>query len=450
MKNLPDKVTAYLRKYASKQWRVEPGIDKEFKNIIIIPSLAELNNLKNCLLSLAANENTYFTDTLVLIVVNNNETASAEVKKDNQNTIEFLCDILSNSDSDFAASRISASGLNIAFVDASTTGYEMPSKVGGVGLARKIGMDLSLPLFAYDTERNPGKNIMICLDADCAVNKNYINTIVDNFNSSSSSVAVINYEHSIEGTEEETYAIICYEIFLRYYVMGLSFAGSPYAFHTIGSAMACDVDSYIKNEGMNKRKAAEDFYFLEKLSKNYRIDTIRDAYVYPSRRSSWRVPFGTGQRVTRYLSGEQEEYLLLNPVSFEILKYWLFVFDSGDEISPEEYLALAEDIEPELKNFLVSQNFIDDLRSIINNSQSKAQMLKQKRKWFDGFKTLKLMHYLRDTAFPMINMFDALDKLFNMMNSGISIERKYPVPGIEIQKKYLTELRQSENKSVMI
>ena len=35
-------------------------------------------------------------------------------------------------------------------------------------------------------------------------------------------------------------AIICYETFLRYYVMCLRYAGSYYAFHTIGSAMACD------------------------------------------------------------------------------------------------------------------------------------------------------------------------------------------------------------------
>ncbi len=321
MKSLPEKVKTYLSGYASPQWRVEPGMDTRFKNIIVIPAIAEYNNLKNCLQSLASNDPKYFHDTLVLIVVNNNESASAEVKEDNRNTIEFLCNILSSNEDDFIASRISSSGLNISFVDASTTGFEMPDKQGGVGLARKIGMDLALPLFDYNVERsnslfNPGKNILICLDADCTVNTNYLSNIVEGFNSAFSSAAVINFEHSLEGTEEETYAIICYELFLRYYVMGLSFANSPYAFHTIGSAMACDVESYIKNEGMNKRKAAEDFYFLEKLSKNCRIDSIRDAFVYPSRRSSWRVPFGTGQRVTRYLSRQQEEYLLFNPAYF--------------------------------------------------------------------------------------------------------------------------------------
>ena len=68
---------------------------------------------------------------------------------------------------------------------------------------------------------------------------------------------------------DETKAIICYEIFLRYYVLGLKFAKSDYAFHTIGSTMLCTPDAYVKVEGMNKRKAAEDFYFLEKLAKIY-------------------------------------------------------------------------------------------------------------------------------------------------------------------------------------
>ncbi len=87
--------------------------------------------------------------------------------------------------------------------------------------------------------------------------------------------------------------------------------------------MICSYDSYIKTEGMNKRKAAEDFYFLEKLAKNFPITKIESATVYPSGRSSWRVPFGTGQRVTRFLAKGQNEYLLYSTESFRILKLWL-------------------------------------------------------------------------------------------------------------------------------
>ena len=127
--------------------------------------------------------------------------------------------------------------------------------------------------------------------------------------------------------DEETKAIICYEIFLRYYVLGLSFAKSEYAFHTIGSTMLCTPDAYVKVEGMNKRKAAEDFYFLEKLAKIFPIGEIKSTSIHPSKRGSWRVPFGTGKSVDRYLSNSRDEYLLYNPKSFVILKTWLEVLN---------------------------------------------------------------------------------------------------------------------------
>ena len=62
-------------------------------------------------------------------------------------------------------------------------------------------------------------------------------------------------------------AIDRYELFLRHYVLGLKLAGSPYAFHTVGSAMACTADAYVRRGGMNTRAAGEDFYFLQHLSR---------------------------------------------------------------------------------------------------------------------------------------------------------------------------------------
>ena len=48
----------------------------------------------------------------------------------------------------------------------------MPHKIGGVGLARKIGMDEALKIFNYNST---SKKILICLDADCTVASNYLN-----------------------------------------------------------------------------------------------------------------------------------------------------------------------------------------------------------------------------------------------------------------------------------
>ena len=83
------------------------------------------------------------------------------------------------------------------------------------------------------------------------------------------------------------------------YVIGLSYAGSPYAFHAIGSTMSCTAEAYAAVRGMNRRTAAEDFHFLDKLAKLGRIGHIEKTTVFPSPRTSHRVPFGTGQRMLR-------------------------------------------------------------------------------------------------------------------------------------------------------
>jgi len=83
------------------------------------------------------------------------------------------------------------------------------------------------------------------------------------------------------------------------------------------------MEAYVEVRGMNKREAGEDFYFLSKLAKIGKISYIKETCVYPSARPSTRVPFGTGSRVQRFLSGKGQEYLLYDPQIFVILADWL-------------------------------------------------------------------------------------------------------------------------------
>jgi len=59
-------------------------------------------------------------------------------------------------------------------VDAATERKEFNDDEGGVGLARKIGMDTALQIFDYSI---PGKKLIISLDADCLVEENYLSEI---------------------------------------------------------------------------------------------------------------------------------------------------------------------------------------------------------------------------------------------------------------------------------
>jgi hypothetical protein len=167
---------------------------------------------------------------------------------------------------------------------------------------------------------------------------------------------------------------------------------------------------------MNKRKAAEDFYFMEKLSKNYKIFEIQSATVYPSNRGSWRVPFGTGQRVNRFLSGERDEYMLYSPSSFKILREWNQFYYNFEISETDEILTFAKRLNPGLHQFLIDQKFDMQWNRILENTKSPDQLSKQKKLWFDGFRTLKLIHFFKDTSFPNVNMIDALIDMFNLSN----------------------------------
>ncbi len=440
MNSLPILVEQYLKKYSVGNWKLEPQFKNTFDNIIVIPVIAEYDNLRRLFISLLSNDEKYFRRSAIIIVVNNTPDSSDEVKNDNQKTLNFLKTLKSNSASDETlVEQLGKSGLNVGFIDASSTGFEMPKKIGGVGLARKIGMDEALKIFDYSSS---AKKIFICLDADCAVDPNYLTTVVEEFNRNNLFAAVVKFKHNVEENSPTTQAIICYEIFLHYYVLGLKYANSPFAFHTVGSTMICDHKSYIKVEGMNKQKAAEDFYFLEKLAKNFKIEKINSTTVYPSSRSSWRVPFGTGQRVKRFLSHSQNEYLLYDPSSFDILKQWLIIFSSDSKTSGD-YLEQAKNIHPDLSNFLIEQNFESDWNRIGENSTTAEQLAKQKHKWFDGFRTLKLIHFLRDKAFPQIDMFEALNGMFERVDikeNFFWFEKR--IPQLDVQKKYLKLLRE--------
>ncbi|MEM4247718.1 MAG: hypothetical protein QXH80_00460, partial [Candidatus Nanoarchaeia archaeon] len=99
---------------------------------------------------------------------------------------------------------------------------------------------------------------------------------------------------------------------------GLTFAGSPYAYHTLGSAMAFRASAYISAGGMPRKNGGEDFYMLQALRKIGRIGLISNTTVYPSSRISDRVPFGTGPRLKQYLDGTKNNYVY-NPQIFKDL-----------------------------------------------------------------------------------------------------------------------------------
>jgi len=443
---LDSEVVKYLDKYQIKGHELLWNRNNSTSSAVVIPAIKEFNNIRGLLKSLTEADPAFFSNTLFIFVINNTPSSDAHIKNDNFKSIELLENIIDKIPADNLIKEVINSGLNIGFIDSSTPGKEFSEKDGGVGLARKTGMDEALKIFNYKIK---GPKLLICLDADCTVEHNYLNEIHSAFLGKKVNAASVYFEHNIKDNEETDRAITIYEIFLRYYVLGLRYAGSYYAFHTIGSAMVCDHSTYIKVEGMNKKKAAEDFYFLEKISKNTGIFNINSTTVYPSGRKSWRVPFGTGQRITRFHAGTHYEYLLYNPDLFEILQEWLALYHDENIISPAQYLYHAGKINKNLYDFLVLQNFERNMEKIMKSSKADDQFRKQKLGWFDGFRTLKLVHFLRDNGFPNIFMLDALDIMFKKTNIPFTKRIGNCIPDQNTLFQYLNILRMlDKNKRI--
>ena len=170
------------------------------------------------------------------------------------------------------------------------------------------------------------------------------------------------------------------------------------------------------------------------------VYTINEARVFPSARGSWRVPFGTGQRIDRYMRKGQDEYLLYNPASFTVLKNWLSYFVSSSSNIAQDYLHEAQKIDVALHNFLAENDFEADWKRIFSGPSH--QFAIQKKIWFDGFRTLKFIHYLRDNGYPNVPMFEAIDALAVLMDAPISIKRDNLIPGIDVQMQYLQWCRE--------
>ena len=328
--------------------------------------------------------------------------------------------------------------IKLGYIDASSTGCEMPLRDGGVGMARKIGMDMALRLLKKSS--SPEK-LIISLDADTLVQTNYL-AAIKNYFTQKIKTAIIAYEHQMPVDYEGQAAICCYEIFLRYWVLGLKYANSPWAFHSIGSTIVTSTDSYLQVRGMNRREAGEDFYFLNKLAKVGTIDYIRDTRVFPSARSSSRVPFGTGKAVERFLSGKNEEYLLYNPRIFTVISQWLEFMNKAILVNEDEILKEAYRINPVLNSFLIDSRFADAWSRIRRNAKEEKTLRHNFNDWFDGFKTFKLINYLTNNGCPKINMFEALPEILSMMGlQGSKISTQTKIPKLEEQIELLQYLR---------
>lgn len=421
----------YLGKYAGIRYRIEGNTPSPADIAIIIPIKNEfpgicttIESLNNCEVS----DNVFVT---VIGVVNNSEAEEPDIVENNRKSIEFFKSL---------EYKNKEGNIRVTYIDAASPGKALPQKSAGVGLARKIGMDEGLTLL-----KNPDTGIIVCLDADCIVNKEYIKQIHHKFASLDLHAAVAMFQHQTDGADEaHQAAILQYEIYIRFYACGLKAVHSPYAYLPVGSTMMFTGRIYMKAEGMNQRKAAEDFYFLEKVAKISPIYSIPEALVYPSGRTSRRVPFGTGPAVEDILAGKRDADKIYNPEIFFFLGKWLQLFYTEELYPADFYLTQAEAIHPGVYSYLGNPVIKREMENFLHHSKPGAGLLKRKIRWFDALKTLRMVHTIRDEFIPDISINESIKKLALLIHVSAPESTSDAIENLTIQRKWLSNLHQAD------
>jgi hypothetical protein len=270
----------------------------------------------------------------------------------------------------------------------------------GVGLARKAGMDEALRRFNHIDKP---EGIIVNLDADCRVQNNYFQSLENDFLQKKEGKACsIYFEHPLSGLEypEEIYKSIAqYELHLRYYCQALKYSGFPYVFHTVGSTIAVKASSYVKAGGMNRRRAGEDFYFIQKLVPAGGYFNLHSTTVFPSPRISARVPFGTGPVMGRMTNLGEENYMTYNPLAFNDLRVFFGLIENSYRSSNQQLHDLFKIFPESLRSFLDEEGWIVKISEIKMNTSGLDSFSKRFFGWFNMFKVVKYLNYVHNSIF---------------------------------------------------
>ena len=302
----------------------------------------------------------------------------------------------------------------------------LPKKKAGVGMARKLGMDEAIRRFAKVSQTG----IIVALDGDTMVAENYLQAIDRHFAAHPKHHgASIRYAHRLEGlAAAQLRAIIQYELHLRIFLAAKRWTGFPFAYETIGSAMAVRSEAYCKQGGMNTRKAGEDFYFLNKFIQLGNFGEINDTCVLPSSRISERVPFGTGRAMQDILSSGAD-WKTYPPTAFLPLRD---LFGNVESLYEHGASNVAD---PILKAYLEKEGFEKIVAEIKSNTASPAAFEKRFFRWFDAFRLMKYLHFALDQGAEKVEVSEAGKWIWQEVYG----ESAWPAGSGVVQEQWLLE-----------
>lgn len=398
----------YCRSYAEPEVGLASAIDAEYARAVVVPAYRESASLID---GYSAAARAASGRTLVVVVVNGAIDRPPEAHAENE---ALLRQLLARGSQPSALGRDSRAWLvpcarfDLLLVDRASVERRFAAKQG-VGLARKIGCDLALALHVTGRVRSPWIH---STDADVVLPDDYFR---QTDGEDGGAALLFPYAHEAAGDPELDWATALYEVGLRYYVLGLAHARSPYAFHTIGSTLAVDAAAYAGVRGFPRRLAGEDFYLCDKLAKIGPIRRAKAGTVRIRARWSDRAPFGTGRGVRRIADERRagRASTLHDPRLFEVLGCCLSGFDAFCETRRLDALGdtlarLPEQPRRAVEGYFVAKRVREELVAAAAQSADSLRLCRRLATWFDGLRTLQLLHAVRAHALPDLPWFEAL------------------------------------------
>ena len=399
-------LTQYLARYA------EPELEHlqtfptnhHYHNVLVVPFYDEASDSLDTILAAARID----SPTLIIAIINSPPPETTGPSNTVDSPYIRTQELLTKWQQQFTRTWFSgplsvhtfADAVDLLLVDRCSPGQEIPRQQG-VGLARKIGNDLACALI---TQKKINAPWIHNTDADVSLPADYFiaTESLDN------GAAVYPFRHIACDPAWQT-ATELYELSLHYYVEGLRWAGSPYAYHTIGSIVAIHHMDYAKVRGFPKRPGAEDFYLLNKINKVSGVNSLSKPAITIQGRPSHRVPFGTGPGLLSLekMDDALSEYRFYHPEIFSLLKLWLtaipLLWEKIEHGPPGHNHNVLSDFLPEaMTKTLIQMDVGTALSHAQQQASNQAAFTQQLHTWFDGFRTLQLIHRLRDGYYPSI------------------------------------------------
>jgi len=398
----------YIDRYAEEEVRQCSNLPRVYDNVLCIPAFAEDQQFLNSVL-----QEQLEGRILAIVVLNSSANAEPVKVQQTQSMATYLKINYQeiNCISDTAHLLEGTEHWDILMIERCQPGFFLEEKAG-VGLARKIACDIACALIDNGKVSSPWIH---STDADASLPADYFQA-VNLLDPQTDSAGIYPFQHTASNDLRILEAQNLYDLSLRYYVDGLTWADSDWAFHTIGSTLVVNARHYAQVRGFPKRKAGEDFYLLSKLGKTGNIVSLDTSPISLRSRLSDRVPFGTGPALGKILelANPSGEFLYYHPTCFIYLKCWLALknalWDNNiKSVSPEnlsdidklislnnEFAAIDSQV---LINCLQALGIEKALEHAVSHSSSGKIFAGHLNNWFDAFQTLKFIHWLRNNHY---------------------------------------------------